>query len=100
MSDSKVFEDVFISYGRARRAETETIAKLLNGAGFSTWWDSGLLPGDKYRGEIDQHLNGCKVAIIIWTPESIKSDWVLAEADHAWQLNKLINVHVSEVKLQ
>jgi ABC-type amino acid transport substrate-binding protein len=94
VSDGKQSADVFLSYGRARRAETERLAKFLESAGFSTWWDIGLLPGDRFRDEIDQNLNGCKAAIIIWSPEAIKSDWVLAEADHAWQLKKLVNVHV------
>ena len=94
MSDGRKFADVFLSYGRSRREETASLAKFLDAASFSTWWDSGLLPGDRFRDEIDENLNGCKVAIIIWTPQSIRSDWVLAEADHAWQLKKLINVHV------
>ena len=94
MSASKTIEDVFISYANSRREETETLAAALQAAGFSTWWDTGLLPGDRFRAEIDEHLNGCRAAIIVWAPESIKSDWVLAEADHAWQLGKLVNVHV------
>jgi ABC-type amino acid transport substrate-binding protein len=98
VSDGRQFADVFLSYGRARRAETEVLAKLLESAGFSTWWDVGLLPGDRFRDEIDENINGCKVAIIIWTPEAIKSDWVLAEADHAWKLKKLVNVHVPGVE--
>ena len=46
------------------------MAQVLEAAGFTTWWDSGLLPGDRFRDEIDEHLNGCRVVIIIWTPES------------------------------
>jgi hypothetical protein len=94
VNDERRFADVFLSYGHARREETASLAQVLEAAGFTTWWDSGLLPGDRFRDEIDEHLNGCRVVIIIWTPESIRSDWVLAEADHAWQLKKLLNVHV------
>jgi ABC-type amino acid transport substrate-binding protein len=94
VNDERKFADVFLSYGHARREETASLAQFLDAAGFTTWWDSGLLPGDRFRDEIDEHLNGCRVVIIIWTPEAIRSDWVLAEADHAWHLKKLVNVHV------
>ena len=64
----------------------------------STWWDTSLRPGENFRNEIDDQLNACKAAVIIWTPEAVKSDWVIAEADHARQQKKLVNTHVPEIK--
>jgi ABC-type amino acid transport substrate-binding protein len=90
--------DVFISYARAQRALTESLAKDLEAAGLSTWWDTGLRPGENFRNKIDDQLNACKAAVIIWTPEAVKSDWVISEADHAWQQKKLVNTHVPEIK--
>ena len=90
--------DVFISYAKAQRALTESLAKDLEAAGLSTWWDTGLRPGENFRNKIDDQLNACKAAVIIWTPEAVKSDWVISEADHAWQQKKLVNTHVPEIK--
>jgi len=74
------------------------LAKDLEAAGLSVWWDTSLRPGENFRNEIDEQLDNCKAAVIVWTLESIKSDWVIAEADHAWQLKKLVNTHVPELK--
>ena len=90
--------DVFISYAKSQHELAMGLARRLEEAGLSVWWDAGLRPGENYRIEIDEQLNACKAAVIIWTPDSIRSDWVIAEADHAWQLKKLVNTHVAEVK--
>jgi ABC-type amino acid transport substrate-binding protein len=89
--------DVFISYSQSRRELTASLAEGLEAAGYSTWWDTDLVAGDNFRDEINKHLEACKAAIIIWTPESIKSEWVLSEASHALRLKKLVNIHVPGV---
>src|SRR5215831_6062519 len=89
--------DFFISYPKARRALTERVARDLEAAGLSVWWDTRIRLGEGFRNQIDDQLNACKAAIVIWTPESIKSDWVIAEADDARQQRKLINTHVTDL---
>ncbi len=87
--------DVFISYSKSRRHLTSALAKDLNDAGFSVWWDTSLLPNQSFRTEIDTQLDASRVVIIIWSPESIRSHWVLAEADHALAQGKLVNTFAS-----
>lgn len=72
--------DIFVSYDRKSSAEeTEKLARDLEAAGFSTWWDTqNIRAGDDFYEAIDQHLDLCKAAIIIWTPESARSKWVRA----------------------
>jgi hypothetical protein len=90
--------DVFISYATARRSLTKDLAADIERAGFSVWWDTSLLPNQTFRREIDIQLDACKAAIIIWTPESIDSDWVTAEADHARAQGKLINTRTPDLQ--
>ena len=90
--------DVFISYAQARRELTENLAEDLKLAGFSVWWDTSLLPNQRFRTAIDEQLDSSKAVIIIWTPESIKSDWVLSEADDARAQGKLINTYVEDLR--
>jgi TIR domain-containing protein len=85
--------DVFISYSRARRALTQALALHLEAEGFSVWWDTDLLPVDNFRAEIDRQLDAAKAIVIIWTPESVKSEWVCAEAERARERRKLVNCH-------
>lgn len=84
--------DVFISYFKPEREITRTLAADLEGEGYTVWWDTKLLGDDRFRAVIDEQIEACTRAIIIWTPSSIKRDWVLSEADHAHRLGKLINV--------
>lgn len=83
--------DVFISYFKPERSLTEALANDLAAAGFTVWWDTHLLPDDRFRTVIDAEIDACTRAIIIWTPQSIKRDWVVSEAEHAHRLGKLIN---------
>jgi len=89
--------DVFISYAKQPRDLTATLAQALQTAGYSVWWDTDLLPYQSFRQEIDAQLNACGAVVIIWTPLSVNSQWVLAEADHAWRQSKLINTHTSDL---
>lgn len=86
--------DVFISYARTARDVVLPLAAEIERAGFSVWWDSGLTPGANFRDEIDRQLDACKAVIVVWSSEAIRSDWVIAEADHAWRQKKLISTHV------
>lgn len=87
--------DVFISYFKPERSLTEALANDLAAAGFTVWWDTHLLPDDRFRTVIDAEIDACTRAIIIWTPQSIKRDWVVSEAEHAHRLGKLINTYAA-----
>jgi hypothetical protein len=83
--------DVFISYFKPERSLTEALAREIEAAGFSVWWDTHLLPDDRFRRVIDTEIDSCTRAIIIWTPQSVERDWVISEAEHAHRLGKLVN---------
>src|SRR5204863_2349385 len=91
--------DVFISYSKVSRSLAEDVASRLTDAGYSVWWDTSLLAGDAFRMAIDKELDASAATLIIWCPDSIKSIWVLSEADHALRTNKLINAHSSDLHL-
>lgn len=91
--------DVFISYFKAERDLTQALADDITAAGFSMWWDTNLLPDDRFRSVIDAQIEACTRAVIIWTPQSIKRDWVISEADHAHRLGKLTNTYASGLDL-
>ena len=84
--------DVFISYSRSHREFTRTLAKELEDKGITVWWDTDLIAGESFRERIIQELKGCKAAIVIWTPDSVHSDYVLSEAERARTAHKLIQL--------
>jgi len=89
--------DVFISYSKADHALALKLAAYLESEGWSVWWDKSLGAADLYRDEIMKQLAAARAVISIWTPTSVKSDWVRAEAGRAKADGKLIPVKTSEV---
>ena len=89
--------DIFISYKSEERALPEALASDLRAAGYSVWWDVDLVGGATFRAQILEKLNAARAVIVIWTPASVQSEFVLDEADHAKQQRKLIPVRVPEL---
>jgi hypothetical protein len=80
--------DIFISYSKADHALALKLSTFLEAEGWSVWWDRSLGAADLYRDEIMKQLAAARAVISIWTPNSIKSDWVRAEAGRAKALLK------------
>ena len=89
--------DIFISYSKRDPQLTIALAKDLEAQGYTTWWDTSLLPGDEFPEKIRQELNKAKAVIVIWTPASIASSWVQAEALIANEQNKLITLRSDDL---
>jgi predicted nucleotide-binding protein len=84
--------DVFISYSKSYVQITRDLAADLEAKGLTVWWDTDLLAGESFRQRIIQELQACKAAIVIWTPQSVISDYVISEAERARKAGKLIQV--------
>src|SRR6478752_3032433 len=89
--------DVFISYSKADHALALKLSVFLEAEGWSVWWDKSLGAADLYRDEIMKQLVAARTVISIWTENSVKSDWVRAEAGRAKADGKLIPVKSADV---
>lgn len=90
--------DVFISYSREDREWVERLATQLQSEGYTVWWDWDLLVGKRYRETIDNELKTCKATIVVWSQQSIQSDFVRDEAEEAQQRNVLVPVLKESVR--
>jgi hypothetical protein len=70
----------------------ERLASQLQSEGFSVWWDWDLLVGKRYRETIDNELQSCKAAVVVWSQHSVQSDFVRDEAEEAQQRNILVPI--------
>lgn len=72
--------DVFISYKSEDRAAAKLFADALTAEGVSVWWDPVLRTGETYDEVIERNLREAAIVLVLWSPRSVKSKWVRAEA--------------------
>jgi WD40 repeat protein len=89
--------DIFISYSKQDQQIAQELARYFEREGYAVWWDTQLIGGETYRGAIDQQLDKARAVVVIWTPNSIKSEWVISEAEHAAMNNILVPVRVADL---
>jgi hypothetical protein len=82
--------DIFLSYARQDRASARIFAECLGEEGFKVWWDASLHSGETFDEVIEQRLRDAKAVIVLWSPRSVASRWVRAEATLADRRNKLV----------
>jgi hypothetical protein len=90
--------DVFLSYSSKDGAQIQSLADDLEGKRISVWYDRGLIAGQPYRDVLRQRIETVKVVVVIWTENSIQSEWVRAEAHLAREHNKLICLRDPKLK--
>ncbi|HEU4650045.1 MAG TPA: TIR domain-containing protein [Croceibacterium sp.] len=86
MSDT----DIFISYSRDDREIARRFASALESEGFRVWWDAALHSGETFDEVIEEQLRAARAVVVLWSPRSVKSRWVRAEATLADRRNKLV----------
>ena len=82
--------DIFLSYARHDRPTARVFAETLLEEGFSVWWDASLHSGETFDEVIEQRLRDSKAVVVLWSPRSVASRWVRAEATLADRRNKLV----------
>lgn len=82
--------DIFISYSREDRAAARHFSECFVREGFSVWWDAALRSGETFDEVIERELRGAKAVVVLWSPRSVASRWVRAEATLADRRNKLV----------
>lgn len=88
--------DVFISYSRDDRAAARHFAKCLEEEGFTVWWDAALHSGESFDQVIERELRAAAAAIVLWSPRSVASRWVRAEATLADRQGKLVPIIIEQ----
>ncbi len=72
--------DIFISYNREDAAIARLYADALADAGLTVWWDATLRSGEDYDAVTEKSLRTAKAVVVLWSPRSVNSRWVRAEA--------------------
>jgi hypothetical protein len=91
--------DIFISYRRTDQVLAVMLAQRIRLLGFTVWFDESLTAGQNFNSEINARLEKAKLVLVLWTPASIKSDWVRAEAQFALREGKLLGLTQSGTRV-
>lgn len=88
--------DIFLSYAREDRERALPIVDLLTHRGYSVWWDHKLVPGRNYGRQIEEVLRRAECVVVLWTRDSVASDFVQDEARIGQE--KLVPVLLDDVE--
>jgi adenylate cyclase len=91
--------DVFISYAHSTAPEARAAAETLRTLGYSVWLDEDLPVNRAFTHAIEEELTKAKAALVIWSADATKSEWVLSEANRAREAHKLVQVAVDKTRL-
>lgn len=72
--------EVFISYARNDADVARRFAEAFEAEGLDVWWDYILQTGEIFDEAIENALRSAKAVIVLWSPSSVASRWVRAEA--------------------
>lgn len=81
---------VFVSYARADKERVERIVAFIESVVGEVWWDDRLVAGESFTDEVERRLNEADFIVVVWTPASTRSKWVLDEAAVGRDAGKLL----------
>lgn len=91
--------DVFISYASEDRDRARKLASALEARGWSVWWDRKIAVGQTFDQVIEHELDTAKSVVVLWSKDSISSEWVKNEAGVAGERGVLVPALIDNVKL-
>ncbi len=81
---------VFVSYSHRDSDRVFPIIAALKQKMCRVWYDEGLTPGESWNDSIAEHLLNCSQFIVLISPDSIKSKYVMSEINYALTKDKSI----------
>ena len=90
MSDDPRQPTLFLSYAHADQAPAQRLAAALQKLGYTVWWDALIEGGSRYAKTIDEALSAADAVVVVWSKQSIESDWVRDEAAQGRDRHRLV----------
>jgi len=90
--------DLFLSYAREDRECAESLARALKNRGWAVWWDRRIQVGRSFSAEIERELDAAACVLVLWSRNSVASEWVQNEAAEAARRKVLVPVRIEDVR--
>lgn len=91
--------DIFISYSNRDRDRVKPLADAIERQGWSVSWDLKLKPGEAWRSRLQEELDHARCVVVVWSSNSVESEWVLSEAGSAASRKILLPVMIDSLSL-
>ena len=90
--------DIFLSYARENYEIAKRLSERLENIGWSVWWDWEVPAGQTWRDMIEQSRASMRCMVVLWSMDSIDSDWIKEEAETGKAQRMLVAALIDEVK--
>ena len=91
--------DIFIAYAHTDRKRAKLLARKIGEHGWSVWWDPQIPPGRTFDEVIEKALDQSRCVVVLWSRDSVTSNWVKAEAEEGLDRHILVPVLLEDVKV-
>lgn len=81
---------LFLSYSRGDEARARRLSAVLEQWGYTIWWDALIAGGEAYSKSIAEALETADVILVLWSRQSVESDWVRDEAAQGRDRHRLV----------
>ena len=95
----QVHEQIFLSYAREDKPLATKIVEFLESIGFTVFWDLDIRCGTDFRKKLELKLECVKAIFVLWSSNSVTSEWVLNEAEFGRSRQVLVAASIDNCKL-
>ena len=89
--------DIFLSYASQDRERVLPLVEALEADGYSVWWDRNIRPGPSFDREIEIALKDASCIVVVWSQDSVESEWVRNEVDDGVRRGIIVPVLIDDV---
>jgi len=91
--------DIFLSYASEDKKTAELFVNALTEEGWSVWWDRHIGLGQQFERVIDNAIRSARCVVVLWSSNSVESDWVSSEASEGLERKILVPVKIEDVRI-
>lgn len=91
--------DIFVSYSHQNKTVVDRLVSVLEVQGWSVWWDRALVPGRTFDQVIEAEIESTRCVVVLWSTNSVESDWVRAEAQEGLSRRILVPVLIEKARI-
>lgn len=89
--------DVFLSYSNRDVERVQPLIGFIESNGFTVWWDRSIIAGESWSAAIEAELNKATSVIVVWSENSVKSEWVQIEAGKSKEKKTYVPIIIDDV---